>query len=188
LSCCASCCTPVPIPCPSHSGPGPYSQPDSLKAPALLKVQLLPQCLDNKNSVRLTFDAAGLSFVQVLWGPKGGPRQQFKADQVNQMGFFDFETEPNSTYTFSVQGCIDVFLSPSKCSPWSVEADVTSRSNIYSLVDFALEAWKMTQFGGVPEKPSRNYPLPLRSFVSCSTVAPSDGNHNVPGLRTVMGV
>ena len=188
MSCCSDSCTPVPIPCVSHSGPGPSPQPGRPSVPALLKVDLFPQCLDNRNTVRLTFDAAGLDFVQVLWGPKGGARQQFKADQVNQMAVFDFQTDPDSTYTFTVQGCISVFLSPSSCSPWSVPADVTSRSNIHSLVNFAMEAWNLSQYGGIPDKPSRNYPMSLRFFVSWSQIVPSDGQHDVPGLRAVMGV
>jgi hypothetical protein len=106
---------------------------------------------------------------------------------VNQRAGFDFPTDPDSTYSFSVQGCISVLLSPSNCSPWSVEAEVTSRSNIRSLIDFALNAYKMNEYGGIPMKPSKNYPMSLRFFVEWSTVAPNYGSNNPPGLRAVMG-
>jgi hypothetical protein len=189
LSCCCSSCQPVALPCLYHSG-GPAPAPGQPSVPALVRVDTYPQTFDHRNRIAMTFSAPGLSFVQVLWGPKGGAASQYKIDATDGGAYFVAEpTDPGATYTLQAQGCISVFLSPSNCSPWSFGVDIKATANLHSVLKFLEEVGTLLEVGNAATmKPSRNYPMALRSYVGWSKIAPSDGIHNVPGLRAILGV
>jgi hypothetical protein len=189
LSCCCSSCQPVALPCQYHSG-GPAPAPGQPSVPALIRVDTYPQTFDHRNRIEIGFSAPGLSFVQVLWGPKGGAATQYKIDVTDGNAYFTAEpAEPGATYTVQVQGCLGVLLSPSNCSPWSFAIDVTATENLHSVLKFLLEVGTLFEVGDrYTMQPSPDNPISLRSYVQWSQIAPSDGYHNVPGLRTILGV
>jgi hypothetical protein len=99
--------------------------------------------MDHGNRIVLTFEAPGSKFVDVLWGLKGDTPKQFTAVTAPSSKFaatFYFEpTQPGETYSFKAQGCINAFSSPSNCSEWSENTDVTAIDNLHSVVKFFEE-------------------------------------------------
>ena len=189
MSCSCDSCTPVPLPCETHNPPGGSTPPGKPSVPTLALVTARPQTLRNANSIMLQFHSEGTSFLQVLWGQKGQPKQQYKQDNGNEGAAFTFEpTEPGTTYSFNAQGCIDQVLAPANCSPWSVEASITAVHNLNSVVKFIVENF------GAYSKPSKNYPMSLRWLLTGSVVVPYGGDPNTPyylrraTARAVLGV
>ena len=156
----------------------------------MVKVDAYPQTFEHRNRIAISFSAKGVDFVQVLWAPKGGMAAQSKVDVAEDQAYFVAEpTEPGATYTVRVQGCLDVPLSPANCSPWSFGVDVTAAANLDSVLKFLLEVGTLYEVGDKDTmQPSPSHPMSLRAYVAWSKIAPSDGVHDVPGLRAVLGV
>jgi hypothetical protein len=195
LSC--NCCYSVDLPTCTHHPPGQSSGSVFPSVPSLVKALAYPQTLLKPNYIMLEFEAPGCSFVQILWGLKGQNPVQYKVDVDSQVNFgaafITDALEAGATYSFSFQGCIDVALSPARCSPWSASVDVTARANCLSLIAFCTACGLTTFEGGKRIAPSKNYPLSLRWVLAGSQVVPYTGDPSTPyyerqvSMRPIMG-